>query len=662
MKIAILLDVMVTILTSALFAGMVGSWFPLSGTGAVQVTSANDANVSTLGTVAGEHHVVAAKLVSNSADAGGGDVLLVTDARDMTHIPGAPVVGDTARSYVFGDRIIVRKADELTAPTGRWIVYGESDDVRDFVAALNVRGLKTDTPEIASIRYLMGQFAQTPLAVLPLFVFFLTLAAGLVSSSAMMKRRAIQSFHGMPRLTAVAREICGNWLIECTVMVGAILLLILISGMVWGVRTNRLPFLTAAATSMGSLSVMLMASLLASLSVSVLVTRILDQIKGKRPLRVIMAVSVIALLAGASATSATSAIAMDSIGQASAAHRAAVLASKAPNAYSLSFWSMTSKEMDQYTSRWQSFTDALDRHGKLEIIDYEPQCMLDQLDGHTPETSRPCLIVNPTAARQLGIPYDHEAEDKAQLLLPSGMRKEGTYLTGALEKLVSMERDLADKVDGTRLDDTKTTSGSLPDDLTIRLYTPSAIQANATQLHATTMIVVLPATAISPSNRLAYASQGSVLFAAGTVRQLDGWLQSYNLTGLVASAQNTVEQAQSQVAQAQQTITEFGLMALSTVMGLAIVVATLSDGYCERHRQRLFVQYIHGATVIRRYGPHALIVLVCLVSGSIAVAPWHSSGQWTLTTALIILVGLAAAFLTCAVWDRRMRADTIKQS
>ncbi|KAA8816614.1 hypothetical protein EMB92_07010 [Bifidobacterium callitrichos] len=667
LRIAVLLDVVVAVLAGALFAGMVGSWFPLGGAGAVQVTSAQNANVSVIGAVAEDHHVVAAKLISDSADANGADVLLIAGMHehDARSVSSAPKPGETARSYVFGDRIVVREADALTAPTGRWIMYGDAGDVRAFAAALRVKGLKTDLPEIASARYLLGQFMQTPLVVLPLFVFCLTLAAGLVASSAMMKRRAIQSFHGMSRAMAVTRELGDDWFVEGAGMAMGAILWIIGSGVVWGFAPNRLPFLIVVVTSVGFLAVMLLASLLAVLSVAVLVPRVLDQVKGRRPLRAIMAVSVVALLACAVGASSTSAIAMDAISQASAAHHAAALAAEAPNAYALSFWNMTDEETGQYMTRWRSFTDGLDRQGHLELVDYEPHCMLDQLNGRTFEASQPCLTVNPTAARQLGIPYDHAAEDKAQLILPASMQGERNRLMDALRRLVNVERDLADRVDGIHLPDTPIASGipgsHLSDDLTVRLYTPSAIQNNATQLRGT-MIIVMPATAISPSNRLSYASQGSVLFAAQTAKQLADWLQTYNLTGLVASAQNTVEQARSQAAQARQAVLEYGLMALATVMGLAIVAATLGDGYCQRQRQRLFVQYIHGADFVRRYGSHILTTLVCLIAGILAAQPWQSSGQWPLPAALIMLAGMTATVITLIIWDRRMRADTIKQS
>ncbi|PST45540.1 hypothetical protein CPA40_10555 [Bifidobacterium callitrichos] len=669
LRIAVLLDVVVAVLAGALFAGMVGSWFPLGAEGAVQVTSAHNANVAVLGTVARDHHVVAAKLLSDSADANGADVLLIagTHEHDARSVSSAPKPGETARGYVFGDRIVVREADTLTAPTGRWIVYGDAGDVRAFSASLRVKGLKTDSPEIASARYLLEQFMQTPLVVLPLFVFCLTLAAGLVASSAMMKRRAIQSFHGMPRAMAVARELGDDWLAEGIGMAMAVILWIIGSGAAWGFAPNRLPFLIVVVTSAGSLTVMLLASLLAVLMVAVLVPRVLDQVRGKRPLRAIMTVSVVALLACAVGASSTSAIAMGAINQASAAHHAAALAAEAPNAYALSFWNMANEETSRYMSRWRSFTDDLDRQGRLELIDYEPQCMLDQLDGRTPEASRPCLTVNPAAARQLGIPYDRAAEDKAQLLLPASMQEERPRLTDALGRLVNVEYDLADRIDGIHLTDTTIaagnlgSAGSLSDDLTVRLYTPSAIQNNATQLRGT-MIIVMPGTAISPSNRLSYASQGSILFAAQSAKQLADWLQTYDLTGLVASAQNTVEQARSQAAQARQAILEYGLMALTTIMGLAIVAATLGDGYCQRQRQRLFVQYIHGADFMRRYGWHILATLVCLIAGILAAQPWQSSGQWPLPAVLIMLAGMAATIITLIIWDRRMRADTIKQS
>lgn len=660
LRLALLLNVVLTVSVGGMFAIASEELFPSGPDAELTISSAENADTAALASLAAEYDVSLAQATYASNDDGSHRIITILTQGDGT--TGEPRADRAYPDYGFDADTQVQVAEDYDfSPLGRWIAYGEHQNIGQFVAELPDSGFTLFSSDPVNASRLIGNYFANPVWTLQGAGVAITFVAALISAQASTRIRAVGAMHGRPTSQMVAREVgrCTGY----TVVLGSMGWLAWATiGLAGWHGGQTFGFAGSVFTTILVCAVLssVMVSTFAIVVTAVAVPRLLDQLSGKRPLRLTYCAAAVTLLVTLSGAFVSLGYAQSAATQVSdlRAHAARLLSS--PEGFTIRLWGSDEKAVHDVLPEWRRFIDDSDRQGRLRVTNYEPVC--DVL-----ETAQPCVFVNEAAARDMGI--DDAQNGRIRLILPHAeetnreeTKSEKTHevqLRESLYEHLQFEHEL-DAQDGMTtpaygLEDIEVTTDHDGYSADIdRSLDSLPIEGRAND----PIIVTVPVDAISANTHYSWTSSGSELFAFPSAGALTASLGEHEADALVGWVERPRDYAEAQAIVAMRELTQFAIVSVVTIGGVFILGIVLAIVYCEQRRRPLFVQHLHGARIPDRYGPYFGAISGIGLLG-LVLNPGVDAAGWSMRLGALALLMVAGA-ITVYVRDRTLRTDSIK--
>lgn len=518
--------------------------------------------------------------------------------------------------------------------TGPWLLYGAGEAIESAVAELSARGFTVQLVERVTFNRIIKSYFHSPQWVLQLAILALLFVVVLVYSQILVRERSIQAVHGRSHTFIWVRETlryaaavsvvvtiaASGWLISQWIHWGAL------SMTVFPVRI----FLSYLLT-IGFISVLVCAI---SVGINmVLVPGILAQLKGRQPVGLTLLSAALSLVLMLLALFYSFGYAQSAMKQYGSSRQEVEESARLPDGYSLALWHTSEQAVQEFLPAFRKFIDAQAQQSKAVLMLSSSRC-------YFLSSARPCLVVNEPGARELELPVAHDS--RAQILLGErDLKQENVAAELAAALSAEAEFDQHRNIKDTQVDGKFEAADIAVKDL------PRDSQQDINEFlgvedHVGIVVYLPSARMISADNWFSFASQGNVHFVYDSPDYLLEELQKYRADELVSWMESPKDYALSNKLQAQiQAIQNLFLsvIALSAAAGLCVVMAR---AYRQYFRQKLFVQRIHGASALQKYG---LFWSVLLVSSGFALAVNHGYDILALLIRLsaVFVIGLAGS-------------------
>lgn len=654
LRAALLVNTILAMTVAWMFAISVEHQYPSGADGEISVASiSNGSHGDTLAESAARHNVVLAQVTHAAEDGQPHRVIaLLTHGAELGSTD-APTADQPYPDYGFNATTVVETLDTSDpSALGRWIAYGDHGNIRALITDLTEAGLGV-SGELVTASSLASLYFTSPLWMMQAAGLAITFVAALVSASATTRIRAVQSLHGRRWALTIGQEALRYGVFAIAAGAAGWLVWTVVGLLAWsggqtfgfagGVFTAAVAIPVAIAVAVCTAAVILTA---------LLVSRILDQVKGRRPLGLIFWAAAATLLVTTTGSFIGLGFAQSSSAQASAARATAERQLAAPDGYTISLWGSAESAVHKVLPAWRSFIDAADQSGNLLLSAYESRCSLIA-------TQRPCVIVNETGAKALGIAQDVEAASGVRLLAPENARVDLPALTASVQQRLELEQSLdeLDQIPTPRAGAVEIQTSTLPDGYTIDLFTTgSPVEADTTVTNP--VVLIVPVEVISANTHYSWTSQGAERFLYPSKRALTETLREHDAGDLVSSIERPEDAATARLIESNRMLTQYAVISTVTLAGVLVLGTLLATVYCERRRQPLFVEHVHGAPILQRYGSH-FVLLIAVSTVALLLVPGANLAAWSLRAGVVLLLLLASA-ITLFVRDRTLRADTIK--
>lgn len=650
LRLALLLNVVLTVSAGGIFAMNAEELFPSGPDAELTISSAENADTAALADLAAQHHVSLAQATYASDEDGPHRIITVLTQGDDT--TGGLPVEHPYPDYGFDADTEVRVAEDYTfSPLGRWIAFGTGEHIEQFVAELSASGFTIFFSDSVDAGRLLRNYFATPFWMLQAAGVAVTFVAALVSAQASTRIRAVGAMHGRTTGQMVGIEV-GRYAVYAAALGAIGWLAWAATGLVAWHGGQTFGF-AGTVFSVILVSAVLASVILTSLAVvvtAVAVPGLLDQLNGKRPLRLTYWAAVGTLLVTLSGAFASLGYAQSAATNASDFRDHAEQLLSSPEGFTIGLWGSDEAAVHNVLPQWRRFIDESDRQGTLRMTGYEPAC-------DTLETALPCVFVNATAARDMGI--DDVQHGHIRLTLPEAEKSNEVQLRESLHEFLQFEQeiDAQDSITTTAygVDDIDITTN--PDGHSIDVNTASGSPSGGGKV-TDPIIVTVPVDAVSANTHYAWTTSGSEIFSYPSAGALVASLDEHEAGELVGWVERPRDKAEAQAIAATRELTHFTVISVVTVSGVFILGILLAIVYCEHRRRPLFVQHLNGARLPARYGPY-FVAVVGIGLLSLLMIPGIDALTWGMRLGVVVLL-IAAGAVTVYVRDRTLRADTIK--
>ncbi|MEJ6013033.1 hypothetical protein WG936_04185 [Corynebacterium sp. H127] len=620
----------------------------------MSVMDSGTSDIETLVSLANQHQVQLAKVSYTNETGAPHRVIAVLNPK--TRLPAgetAPSPDSAYAEYGFSTTDVQHMPAEYASPLGKWTLYGASSDVSTFITtAEEYFSVSADSSTVAA-SLLSKEYFSDPLWFLQVGGVLAVFVAALVSASTTSRVRAVKSLHGAQPLTITATESARYLLFG--------LLTVLLGWGAWaivgllgwgGTQLFAFPGLVFAliVAIVGAL-----AGCATSAAVGIVVTavpRVLDQVKGKRPLGIVFLASTITLALVLSSAFIGLGYSESALRQAHSAKQAAAYTNEGPDAFEIALWGTKESEVRTALPAWRSFVDAADSDNRLFLS------ALD-LPGRSPYITapRPCIVLNPTSAQHLGLLDTPLPSNSARILVPPSQKDQTETLKSEVRDRLQFER---------QLDSRHGISTTIPlADVEAQEYdadSPISIFATGNRTLPPgpvfdPIILIIPTGALSSYSHISLTSSGAELFAFEKEELLHK-LRENAAHSLVAWFEQPQDSARAQLVEAQQRIVHHAISTSILTLITASIGALLAAVYAERRRQPLFVQHIHGAPLWRRYGSFFLLTLP-LTAIAFTLGPASTLIGWC-ARIVVLCLSLAAGGLALRRREQTLSLEMIK--
>lgn len=647
-KVASALVMILTVAAGGLYALNCEDTYPSGPSQDVKISDARGHTLSDMLDIADKHHVMLAKVTSESNAKHGFERQITVFGPSDAYAPF--VKTSPYPDYGFNARTVVRQGDKLTDPLGRWLIYGHADDAQQAAAAMQAKGFELNGIDAISVPGLVGDFFSNSISRIIIAGIVITFIAAAVSASASSRISAVQELHGMRRVSVIARQGLRHMLFVLGIMGVGWLIWVAIGLICW---PHASPFVFAGQVFLGAMSITAIIAMLAALAAIIIirlaVPGIIDQIKGKRPLRFLMVASCLVTIVVLNLTMIGMNNAIVQRNSTEAMSTSLTRTHTSQPGFQLLLWFPNDRTRAQYMPDWNVFVDGAANAGRIRFSSLQNGCTWVD-GGQTPNST--CIVMDPkTAERQhLLAPSDRTA---VIVLMPAGDSYDPASVTANVLSSYAFERDVA-----------ASSHQSLPDitaqDVTVATMpvkaTPWAFDAatDNSRLHP---VIILDARSLSGDTTTAMASTGGMMFTYHSRQAIISALRDAGVLPLVSSAIRPRDEIANQLAVSRQETIFFTIVAViafACSLGIGVMLALIM---CTLRRQVMFVEFIHGATSRLRFGTVALLVLALCAA---AVLP---CALIRLNVICLVMAPMAFAVTTMAttvVYDSRLRVDSIK--
>lgn len=657
LRLALLLSTALTVVIGGQTAINTESQHPSGADGQLFVTDATEAGINGLKAAGEAHQVQLTKVTHASQNGTPHRVLAVLNPE--TELPEGvrgPIPGQDYEEYGFFTTTEVQRIDDPQAsPLGNWALHGDPHDVIALVDEVQNAGFSLWSSRSGPVtaQTIAETFFSDPLWILLIASLVGVFVAALVSSSTASRIRAVRSLHGRSLLATILAESAHPLGFGVLAAAAGWLTWGLIGIISWGgSQAFGLPGLVFATILVTVTVLAAAATTLATTIVVAAVPRVLDQIKGRRPLGIIFTTSAAALLVTLVAAFVALGFTESSIRQTQTARETAEHAQRGPDGYQISLWGTDENAVRDVLPGWRSFIDEADQQGDLytSVLSPPGRCVLVATD-------RPCLALNPAAAQHMGIYPAGSPDDEVSLLIPESHQDQAAALMNSLRERLELE---------SWLDDRDGITASSPAGSIQATVLPAGTTVDVHATGDTTLapgpvqdpvVVIAPAGAISADTHYSWATGGGAIFTLDRA-ELAETMERHEADQTVSWLERPVDAAQAQLIGAQQRTVQHAITLIITVSAAMGIAVLLSIVYVERRRHPLFVQHIHGAPLWQRYGSH-IVLTAALGVAAVALFPAVTGTGWALR-GLVLALALLACGITLHVRDRTLRADTIK--
>lgn len=326
----------------------------------------------------------------------------------------------------------------------------------------------------------------------------------------------------------------------------------------------------------------------------------------------------------------------------------------------------TPEDLQAITPRFGELAKQAESHGDL-ILSRPPSAPIGELAGYGPYSGNSLIVNNRYLDEQLlttstgGRIHDlPEWDGGIYLLVPQGLRSTIDAIVAEYGEWAEFQRSLESEV-------------SPATELEIRVvelapgqevfnYGANPFQRHVVQRNAVVAVVPASANILSDDFYLAAASSAGVIFT--NPNALEEALASADLESHITSVDSISDLA---LAERTSRLSELRLQIASLIMlglTLMLAVSVLTSVYCDRNRQRLFVEAIHGRAFIAMHGEYFLftaglagVVLLVLVSVG-SVVSLASFGACLVALALL----LSATVLLTWLNQRRLNVESLMRN
>lgn len=650
LRFALFLNVALAISLSGMFAITAEERFPSGADAEFTISSATNADANTLAKLASQNGVSLAQATYASENGRPHRVITILTEGDGTE--GGPSTSHAYPDYGFDASTQVQPAQtHALSPLGRWVAYGADDNIEQLVADLPTSGFTVFSGGPVGIGRLASDYFANPVWMVQLAGVAIAFVAALVSAQASTRIRAVGAMHGRPTSHMVADEI-GRYS-GYAAMLGGIgwLAWVAIGFIGWG-GTQTFGFAGSVFTAILTCSVLgsVIACSLAVVFTAISVPGALDQIRGKKPLKLTYWAAAITLLITLSGAFVSLGYTQSAATHVSESRASAQRLTSSPEGFTISLWGSDEEAVHNILPDWSRFIDDSDRRGRLILTSFEPVC--DSLD-----TTRPCVFVNGNAARILGI--DEPRDGRVHISIPEADTNSEERLKKSLHEYLKFEHELNAR-DGIRV-----TSYGLDD---IDLATnPDGYSVDINMdLHSLPtdgkvtdpVIIVVPVDAISANTHYSWTSLGFEVFSFPNANALTDSLHGHDADNLVAWVERPQDSAEARAIAATRELTQFSIVSIVTLCGVFTIGILLAIVYCEERRRPLFVQHLHGARLSARYSPYFAVVFGVGILGLI-LNPGSNATAWGMRLGMLGILSVAGA-MTAYARDATLRSDSIK--
>ncbi|MBW3094379.1 hypothetical protein KIH75_03235 [Bifidobacterium sp. 64T4] len=646
-KVASALVMILTVAAGGLYALNCEDTYPSGPEQDVKISDAHGHTLSDMLGIADKHHVMLAKVTSESNAKHGFERQITVFGSSDAYAPF--VKTSPYPDYGFNACTVVRQGDELTNPLGRWLIYGHADDAQQAAAAIQAKGFELNGLDAISVPGLVGDFFSNSIASIITAGIVITFIAAAVSASASSRISAVQELHGTRRVSVIARQGLQHMLFVLGTMGAGWLIWIAIGLICW---PHASPFVFAGQVFLGIMSVTAIVAMLAALAAIIIirlaVPGIIAQIKGKRPLRFLMVASCLATIVVLNLTMVGMNNAIMQRNSTEAMSTSLTRHTSQPG-FRLLLWFSNDRTRAQYMPNWNAFVDRAANAGRIRFFFSQENCTW--VDGGQAPNST-CIIMDPKTAEQQHL-LASSSRTAVTVLMPADDTYDPSSIIANVLSSYAFEQDIA-----------ASNHQSLPDitaqDVTVTTISKKAApwtfntMTDNSRLH--TPVIILDAQLLSGDTTTAMASAGGMMFTYQSRRAVITALRDAGALPLVSSAIRPCDEIANQLAVSRQETIFFTIVAViafACSLGIGVMLALIM---CTLRRQVMFVEFIHGATSRLRFGTVALLVLALC---AMVVLPC------ALMRLNIICLAAPMAFAittmaTTAVYDSQLRADSIK--
>jgi len=585
---------------------VVGSKSAIYITGAPDELTKSDF-IDTISRVAVDERINIYKPAPDPGRADTGRILFVFAGNESTLV-GNSVTGaypSFSQSYSTG----VRPASEITTQSMRGLYTSDADSavMHRVLAQLAQRGIVADFESVPTnlFVFLTGIVSNRAPIGAVLAVTLLALFLGAVTfASARSSVATVRIIHGYSPFLAGVREFTA-----AVAVFGGTAAVMLIFGVIALFFYNGLnQFDSVFATGLTFTGLGFLAVLIGQLSVRTVIGRysLSSVLKGRRPL---------ALLAGLAAVIQVIALLIvfptisDTVQMRSTLDRDSRLDEKwraSRGAVSVQFaGTNTPKDFDAIEQTFNEIAKDEEAHGRMILSD-PPMVQVDEVSGHGPREGNSLIVNNRyldmhalvSKSGERIVRLD-EADGIIYILVPEKLRDHAAELTTEYEQWAEFRRSVGSIVDGPRSPVEAKVIEMAPDQEVFN-YGANPFQGRPVQNDPVVAVIPARANVLSSDFYLAAASNAGVIFTdADIVREV------FARTGIDKYVSSISDVSDSALVQRAKRVSVFQLLNASVVLvflALLLSAAILAWTYCQRERQRICVEFVHGRSFASVHG------------------------------------------------------------
>ncbi|OZG62458.1 hypothetical protein BLEM_1004 [Bifidobacterium lemurum] len=645
-KIASILALALIVVTGGLYAQNCEETYPSGPQQDIIISNTHNGTLSQLLNIAASHHTMIARYTFEPNGHGGNErVISVFGSTD----DGADFAADQPYpDYGFSIRTRVRQGDDMTAPLGRWLVYGGKSDAEAMVNDVRAAGFELAICDGVDFPVLVSRFFSNSLASIVFVGFIVVFVSAALSASVSSRMCAIQSLHGMNQPNIVIRQSLRHaaFFFGCA-LTGWFAWAVL--GLIFWPSASPLGFAGRMLLSIMAISagICLILTSLAIAMVRIMVPHALALLKGRRPMRFLMAVSCIGAVTLLCLVNASAGTSLSKLEQARASAKSLKQAQSSSRGLQLQLWYVSDQTRTTYMPNWNGFIKQSTDAERIRFSSLDETCTWVDASGESA-----CIIMDSQTAVQQHLMTSASSGGSITVLLPSdgqwdtGTLTDNVLATYAFQQSQAMREGLALPSLDAR---------DVVVDVCSRDGVPTPFNADADYPHAP--VIIMNASLLSGDATSAMVSTGAMIFDNATRQQIITDLDDSGARPLVASVVNRSDEIQTRLARNLQEIAFFATTAVisfTCAIGSGIMVALT---LCTLRRQSMFVEYIHGASLRLRFGP-AMTLAVALFAPACLISPFVGTNS-ALSLSIAVMFDLALLATTVA-YDSRLRADSIK--